>query len=310
MQSACERRRLHELTILFRLKPLSFTAELPKEVMSINSFMSWIGGKKSSRDIIIPRFPVYYEKYIEVFGGGGWILFAKPPNNDFEVFNDFNSNISNLYTCVRDHSTELIERLRYVLNSREDFDRIKHIISEPAQIGDVKRAAEFYQLIRYSYASSCDSFGGKPHSMWSNFPLIEQACRRLQKVVIENKDFEKLISQQDSEVSFFYCAPPYFNTESYYENVGFGTADHERLRNVLSGISGKFIVSYNDCPEIRSLYNGCEMYAYERLNNIRQRFDGGSMFGELLIANYDLNERLNSNRQISFFDEEDNYGNI
>ncbi len=34
------------------------------------------------------------------------------------------------------------------------------------------------------------------------------------------------------------------------------------------------------------------------------------MFGELLIANYDLNERLNSNRQISFFDEEDNYGNI
>ena len=115
MQSACERRRLHELTILFRLKPLSFTAELPKEVMSINSFMSWIGGKKSSRDIIIPRFPVYYEKYIEVFGGGGWILFAKPPNNDFEVFNDFNSNISNLYTCVRDHSTELIERLRYCL---------------------------------------------------------------------------------------------------------------------------------------------------------------------------------------------------
>lgn len=146
--------------------------------------------------------------------------------------------------------------------------------------------------------------------MWSNFPLIKQACRRLQKVVIENKDFEKLISQQDSEVSFFYCDPPYFNTESYYENVGFGTADHERLRNVLSGISGKFMVSYNDCPEIRSLYEGCEMYAYERLNNIRQRFDGGSMFGELLIANYDLNERLNSNRQISFFDEEDNYGNI
>ena len=33
--------------------------------------MSWIGGKKSSRDIIIPKFPLYYEKYIEVFGGGG-----------------------------------------------------------------------------------------------------------------------------------------------------------------------------------------------------------------------------------------------
>ena len=58
--------------------------------------------------------------------------------------------MDNIGTCVRDHSSELIERLRYVLNSREDFDRIKHIISEKAEIGDVKRAAEFYQLIRYS----------------------------------------------------------------------------------------------------------------------------------------------------------------
>lgn len=254
-----------------------------KAVIPINSFMSWIGGKKSSRDIIIPRFPLYYEKYIEVFGGGGWILFAKPPGNDHEVFNDFNSNVSNLFTCVRDHSAELIERLRYVLNSRDDFERIKHIISEKAEIGDVKRAAEFYQLIRYSYASGCDSFGGKPHSMWSNFPIIEQASRRLQKVVIENRDFEKLISLHDSEVSFFYCDPPYYNTESYYENVGFEKADHERLRNTLVNSKSKFLVSYNDCEEIRQLYDGYTMYSYERLNNIRQRYDGGSMFKELLI---------------------------
>ena len=280
-------------------------ANAEQEVIKVNSFMSWIGGKKSSRDIIIPRFPLYYEKYIEVFGGGGWILFGKPPGNDFEVFNDYNSNISNLYTCVRDHSEELIERLRYVLNCREDFDRIKHIISEKAEIGDVKRTSEFYQLIRYSYASGCDSFGGKPHSMWSNFPLIEQASRRLQKVIIENKDFEKLISAQDSEVSFFYCDPPYFTTEGYYNNVVFETADHERLRNSLKDITGKFLVSYNDCPEIRELYSGFEMYSYKRLNNIRQRFDGGSMFSELLIANYDMNERLGNNIQLSLFEMED-----
>ena len=271
----------------------------------LNSFISWIGGKKSSRDIIIPRFPIYYEKYVEVFGGGGWILFGKPQGNDFEIFNDANSNISNLFYCVREHSGELIEKLRYVLNCREDFERIKHIINEKAEIGDVQRAAQFYQLIRYSYASGCDSFGGKPHSMWSNFPLIEQASRRLQKVVIENKDFEKLISAQDSEMSFFYCDLPYYSTESYYNNVGFTSEDHERLHNVLNKISGKFLLSYNDCPAIRELYRGYEMYSYERLNNIRQRFDGGSMFNELLIANYDLDERLKENQQISFFETEE-----
>lgn len=272
----------------------------------INSFMSWIGGKKSSRDIIIPRFPMYYEKYVEVFGGGGWILFTKALGNDIEVFNDANSNISNLFYCVREHSGELIDRLRYVLNSREDFDRIKHIVSEKAEIGDIKRAAEFYQLIRYSYASSCDSFGGKSHSMWSNFPIIEQASRRLQKVVIENKDFEKLIIAHDSEASFFYCDPPYYYTESYYSNVGFSREDHERLKKVLEKITGKFLLSYNDCPEIRELYSGFNIYGYERLNNMGQRFDGGSMFGELLIANYDMNERLNANRQMLLYDMEDN----
>ena len=130
----------------------------------------------------------------------------------------------------------------------------------------------------------------------------------MQKVIIENRDFEKLISAQDSEVSFFYCDPPYYATESYYENVCFTKADHERLRNALASISGKFLVSYNDCNEIRSLYDGCRMYAYERLNNIRQRFDGGSMFGELLIANYDMDERKkNPPIQISFFDDDNDF---
>ena len=83
------------------------------------------------------------------------------------------------------------------------------------------------------------------------------------------------------------------------------------MRDTLKNISGKFLVSYNDCPEIRALYKGYEMYSYERLNNIRQRFDGGSMFGELLIANYDLNERLNIDQQISLYDlEEQNYGDV
>lgn len=82
------------------------------------------------------------------------------------------------------------------------------------------------------------------------------------------------------------------------------------MSNSLKKISGKFLVSYNDCPEIRELYEGYEMYSYERLNNIRQRFDGGSMFGELLIANYDLNERKNANPQMTLFEMEDDYGDV
>ena len=57
----------------------------------MNSFMSWVGGKKSLRDKIIIRFPLEYGRYIEVFGGAGWVLFHKTPDK-FEVFNDANSD--------------------------------------------------------------------------------------------------------------------------------------------------------------------------------------------------------------------------
>lgn len=157
--------------------------------------MSWIGGKKALRELIVTLFPVYYERYIEVFGGGGWVLFHKPPGNDFEVYNDFNGLLVNLYRCVREKPEELIAALRYVLNAREDFDLVRDALARDSPASDVQKAAWFYQLIRYSYASGLTSFGSQPHDMWSNFPLIEQAHRRLAKVVIEHKDFEKLLRQ-------------------------------------------------------------------------------------------------------------------
>ena len=270
----------------------------------MNSFMSWIGGKKALRDEIISRFPTDYKRYIEVFGGGGWVLFHKKPGNDFEVYNDRNPNLANLYRCVRDHPDELISELTYALNSRTDFDYIRKVMKTPTEIPDVKRAAYFYQLIRYSYASGLDSYASQPHSMWNNFPLITNACARLQKVVIENKDFEKLIDQYDRPESFFYCDPPYFETEDYYEDVGFTKDDHIRLANRLSSIEGKYLLSYNDCPEIRELYEsrGARIERISRLSNIAQRYEAGKQYDELIISNYDTSENKNNICQLTFFD--------
>ena len=54
----------------------------------MNSIISWVGGKKSLRDLIYQRMPISYDRYIEVFGGGGWVLFGKPPDKCMEVYND------------------------------------------------------------------------------------------------------------------------------------------------------------------------------------------------------------------------------
>ena len=272
----------------------------------MNSFMSWVGGKKALREEVVRRFPLYYERYIEVFGGGGWVLFHKPPGSDFEVYNDYNSLLTNLYRCVRDKPDLLMNALKYVLNSREDFDRVRLALRRQ-RTTDVQRAAWFYQIIRYSYASALTSYGSQPHDMRANFPLIEQAHRRLKDVVVENKDFEKLIRQYDRPVSLFYCDPPYHATEGYYQNIGedgFTEKDHIRLRDTLLSIEGKFLLSYNDDEFVRRLYDapGIQIEATTRLNNIKQRYDPNCQFAELFIANYDMTERQRAATQLNLFD--------
>jgi DNA adenine methylase len=268
--------------------------------------MSWVGGKKALREEVVQRFPLYYERYIEVFGGGGWVLFHKPPGRDFEVYNDFNSLLANLYRCVRDKPDLLMNALKYVLNSREDFDRVRLALRRQ-RTTDVQRAAWFYQIIRYSYASALTSYGSQPHDMRANFPLIEQAHRRLKDVVVENKDFEKLIRQYDRPVSLFYCDPPYHATEGYYQNIGedgFTEKDHIRLRDALLSIEGKFLLSYNDDAFVRELYDapGIQIEAVTRLNNIKQRYDPNCQFAEVFIANYDMTERQRAATQLNLFD--------
>lgn len=273
--------------------------------MPINSFMTWIGGKKALREEIIERFPLEYERYVEVFGGAGWVYFGKAPGK-FEVFNDYNALLVNLYRCVREQPQELLERLRYVLNSREDFKQVKTACSRDSPASDVQLAAWFYQLIRYSYASGLTSFGATPHDIWSDFPIIQEAHRRLGGTVIENKDFQHLIRQYDRPATFFYCDPPYYGTEDYYQNIGkqgFAQEDHIRLRDTLKNIEGRFMLSYNDCPEIRRLYEGwADIEEVERLDNIKQRYDNGAMYKELLIANYSMSARaLTAPKQLTLF---------
>lgn len=314
----------------------------------MNSFIAWVGGKKALRKLIYTMFPVQFDRYIEVFGGGGWVLFGKPPNlkRKLEVYNDYNSNLANLFYCVKNRTCAFLLELGFLpINSRDefsiirtflekqepdtiflqeeltlaeqnlsppDYEEIRAILLENAQMTDVKRAAAFFKLIRYSYGSGCTSFGCQPFDVRKCFDAIWQASHRLSETVIENKDFEALIRQYDRDSAFFYCDPPYYETEGHYEVV-FRKEDHMRLRNTLKACRGKWMVSYNDCDFIRELYDGYYITAVTRLNNLAQRYEGGCEFPEVIITNYDPKEMERSQpRQMRLFglgeeDDEDCY---
>ena len=140
------------------------------------------------------------------------MLLGKDKPDPFEVYNDYNSNLVNLFRCMRDRPAELIRELGFLpLNSREEFNAWKkffekeefndqHVSQELEALDELwgeeaaelqalylhsvqdcalRKAAMYFKLIRYSYASAGRSFGCQPFSISSVFPLIQDVAKRL-----------------------------------------------------------------------------------------------------------------------------------
>ena len=54
----------------------------------MNSFIGWIGCKRLLRNEITKRFPLNFDRYIEVFGGADWVLLSKDKHAAMNVFNN------------------------------------------------------------------------------------------------------------------------------------------------------------------------------------------------------------------------------
>lgn len=250
----------------------------------MNSFIGWIGGKKLLRERIINEFPQEkLERYVEVFGGAAWVLFYKDNYANQEIYNDYNSELVNLFRCVKYHRQELQKELQYFLNSREMFQDFLQQY-QTRGMTDIQRAARYFMLIKTSYGSDVRSFGCIKKNIENATKYLEVIEQRLSKVVIENKDFEGLIKTYDKKDTLFYFDPPYYKTEKYY-TVDFKPEDHERLKTAIDSIKSKFVLSYNDCEYIRELYKNYAIIELDRNDSLNSR-NGSRRYNELLIKNY------------------------
>jgi len=250
----------------------------------MNSFISWIGGKKLLRNKIMEQFPEAgsYDRYIEVFGGAGWVLFAKDRQADLEVYNDINGDLVNLFRCVKYHAGELQHELDGLLMSREMFFDAREQIKIRG-LTDIQRAARFYQLIHCSFGADRHSFRCHSKDLQKAVGYLAEVSGRLRKTVVENQSYERLIAVYDRPGALFYLDPPYYAAEGYY--TGFEVEDHERLRDILASIKGRFVLSYNDCPEIREHYRDYTLVEVDRQNNLVTK-SGGQRYRELIIKNF------------------------
>ncbi len=68
----------------------------------MRSFIGWIGGKSHLKNQIISLIPSDCNRYIEVCGGAGWVLFGKDKiKGQMEIFNDIDGDLINLYKQIK-----------------------------------------------------------------------------------------------------------------------------------------------------------------------------------------------------------------
>ena len=205
----------------------------------MKSFIPWVGGKSKLLWLIHKLSPSRYSRFIDVFGGSGTVTLSRPIQQGcMEVYNDFNGDLTNLFCCVKNRTMALLLELGFLpLNTRDDFNvlykffsreeftddyldeemeltqryleppdakTIRRMMLERAPRGDVRRAADYFKLIRYSFSGGAKSFAGKSCDIRRFFHLVWECSRRLAEVVIENKDCVDLIRQYDREDAFFY----------------------------------------------------------------------------------------------------------
>ena len=140
--------------------------------------------------------------------------------------------------------------------------------------------------------------------MGPGFPAIDRVAGRLQGVTLEKADFGVIFQRYDSPPTrLFYIDPPLLSiTEDYYPGNIFLRSDHQRLAAILLNAEGLWLLSYNLCPEVLELYQqpGILIEQVDRINNMAQRYEGGAIYQEVLISNYDT--RKSAQAQLHLFE--------
>jgi DNA adenine methylase len=115
-------------------------------------------------------------------------------------------------------------------------------------------------------------------------PMLEDVHERLAGVTIESLPWADFIRRYDRPEALFYLDPPYWGCETDYGDGLFDRADFTAMAEVLASIKGRFILSINDRPEIRAIFNAFKIEAVKTSYGISKQVAAKqAQRGELVI---------------------------
>ncbi|PCI45958.1 MAG: DNA methyltransferase [Alphaproteobacteria bacterium] len=262
-----------------------------KEVHPVKPVAPYQGGKiRLAKRIIQMINQIDHTTYAEVFVGMGGIFFRRTQAPKAEVINDYSRDVANLFRILNNHYAPFIDMFRYQLTGRNEFARL--LAQNADSLTDLQRAARFLYLQRTTFGgkASKQTYGvssDRParFNLTKLEPMLQDVHERLSGVVIECLDWKIFIDKYDKHGTLFYLDPPYFNCEDDYGTGMFSQEQFKLMADRLKKIKGTFILSINDVPEIRQLFNGFPLHEADLHYSIAGKHSTGTRARELIITN-------------------------
>lgn len=257
--------------------------------------LSYYGGKQKLVVKILPLIPEH-TMYVEPFIGGGAVFFSKKPS-EIEVLNDTNKELINFYSVVQNRYIELEKLISVTLHSRGLHKDAAVVYENPHLFDEVKRAWAVWVLSSQSFSAMLDGSWGYDKSKNTTTKKITNKrqqftsdyAERLQNVQLECADALYVIKSRDTAKSFFYCDPPYFNSDmGHYD--GYSQQDFEGLLQALSEVKGKFLLSsYPSEPldRFKKAHGWCQK-VFEQGVSVAAKSGYMKRKYEVLTANFEL----------------------
>ena len=266
----------------------------PKNILKNKKLLPYYGGKFYLAKELLSYIPPH-ETYVEVFGGGATLLFIKEPAK-LEVYNDIDGNLSNFFLVLAHKFDEFITKLQALPYS----DFIRKYYNETLEEGnDVDRAVKIFYILHTNFNGILRPSPGFSRALKSLKAFIHKKLYlpafydRIQNVIIENSDFEKIFKYYDKENTFFYLDPPYLlETRLVKQGYKFEmtTEDHIRMLKVILNAKGKVMLSCYDNDLYKEYLKGWNKIEIETVKYSSNKKIKPKIF-ETVYMNYDITNK-------------------
>lgn len=253
----------------------------------MKTVLRYPGGKSRARkilyDILTNHFDISGLKTLisPFFGGGSFELFIHEQYGCNIVANDLFEPLYCFWNEVKHNKTELCNKLHSIHSTNNNINDLRSLFFEYRnnimnEEDTLKKALQFFFINRCSFSGSTLSGGFSEQSAKTRFT---KSCidrihdLDLLKFTFSNEDAIKMLNKITDEHtnndanSFVFLDPPYFigNKSKLYGKNGdmHSTFDHRKLFDAVSKLKVQWMLTYNDCDDIREMYKDYKILPLE-----------------------------------------------